>query len=922
MTNAASEQEWPGQLRLMQQHPWLALAALSLITIALTATFALISDAPTTVRRAVGLATTVEPGPTAEPTRAAEPGPTAAVVMRSLPRAAGDFTDRSDELSRLVDVVERAATTTSQLPIIAIDGMAGIGKTSFAVHASRRLAARFPDGQLFVNLNGHTVGQRPVLPADALACLLLADGVSAHAIPAMDDQQAVIQARGSLWRSRLDNQRKIIILDNALDFPQIEPLLPGDGSCLVIVTSRRRLFGTDAVTIPLHPLSRADTAIMFTSLTRDPRRTGNSTAADGSGRAGDDGSIHRLVDVSGGLPLAIALLAAQIIHHPSWTYSDLDHHLRRGPHRRRDIRAGHRAVAAAFDLSYHDLPAETQDFFRKISTFPGQDLDRYSAAAVAGTGSDEAQDRLDSLFEVHLIEENENLRYRMHDLVRDYGTMLAGSDMSTDQTDVLQRVGNHYLATLADANWFLSRVRLDPRPRAADPAAAPDITSRAGAIRWLESERANLLACIEQARDHQLHRLVIRLAAAVAPFLRQAGPWDQAAKLHRSAADTAHTAGDSTAEAEALLNLGVVRRMMGSYADALAAFTDALGIYRSLDQAPGQAAVLNQMGIVWYLTGDHGAAEQAQIESRQRAREAGDQLIEANALADLGMVHRQTSRYRSSAQAQSAALEIYRRLEDQYGQANALRDLGVVACQRGDHEYALDCHRQAIDLYRQLDDRLHQAYTLNEMGVVYRYRGQLDAARTASEQALRINAGLGDRFVEATGLKQLAVVQRLAGDAAGAAVTQERALAVFEEIGSRTGTGAALAELGLLAGQAGDMGLAGQRLDRAEAIAAQTGDRYAEAEIRNHRAAVLLRHSQDRQAVEAAVAAAAIAREIECPLEQARGQYLSGLARHAGGDLDGARSDLAEALATYEQLRLPQAMAQVRTAISQVNEIR
>src|SRR5947209_10920606 len=112
----------------------------------------------------------------------AAPESSAAAAARTLPRDIGGFTGRERELAGL----EKSLATVAGgglAGIYAIDGMAGIGKTTFAVHAAHRLAGRFPDGQFFLPLHAHTPGQRPVDPADGLASLLLTAGVPAAQIP-------------------------------------------------------------------------------------------------------------------------------------------------------------------------------------------------------------------------------------------------------------------------------------------------------------------------------------------------------------------------------------------------------------------------------------------------------------------------------------------------------------------------------------------------------------------------------------------------------------------------------------------------------------------------------------------------------------------------------------------------------------------
>ena len=222
-----------------------------------------------------------------------------AAATRTLPRDIASFTGRQQELAQLA---EAAAGAGGVVTIHAIGGMAGVGKTAFAVHAAHRLAPRFPDGQIFLPLHGHTPGQQPVEPADALASLLLTAGVPAAQIP------PGLEARMALWRDRLAGQQLLLVLDDAASSEQVRPLLPGTDGSLVLVTSRRHLSALeDATAVSLDTLPPGEAAALLVRL---------------AGRAGlrpDDPAVAELTRLCGYLPLAIGMVARQLHHHPAWT---------------------------------------------------------------------------------------------------------------------------------------------------------------------------------------------------------------------------------------------------------------------------------------------------------------------------------------------------------------------------------------------------------------------------------------------------------------------------------------------------------------------------------------------------------------------------------------------------------------------------
>ncbi|MFF3060188.1 cyclophane-containing RiPP biosynthesis TPR protein HaaT [Streptomyces sp. NPDC057909] len=899
VTNAVSEQSrWPSWFGWMQRHPWLAFVMLGAVLVGLTVLLAALSDVGTPENG---------PGPFVRPDDESGP-PGAALVLRALPRDAAAFVDRSAELERLTRLVGASQESGEALPVHVIDGMPGVGKTTFAVHAAHLLSARFPDGQLFVNLNGHTTGRSPVRATEALASLLAATGVPTQQIPVGDDVGAVTEARAAMWRSRLAGKSALLILDNAASYRQLEPLLPGGGGCLVLVTSRKRLAANEEVVLAVEALPPQHAGDLFVRLSGRPADTLDRAVLD------------ELVGLAGNLPLGVSLLAARLRHHPSWSAEDLRERLLQARDRLGELRAGEREVAATFGLSYADLPAERQRFFRRLGFYPGTDIDAYAGAALASVSVAEARCCLDALYDDHLIDEHPGSRYRLHDLLRDYARGLADEGGHMEHVQTVQRVCNYYLAALAAANTHIVRsgAVAPPPPDDALQVETPPMESRTAALGWLENERPNVLTCIRRANSLALHDVVIRLAAAMAPFLRQAGPWDQAVGLHRTAAEAARHTGDGCALAGALAELGVVRRFMAAYPEAAEALNEAVEQYDAVGDRRGKADALNQVGIVWYLTADNEAAAQAQTEALALYRELGDRLGQANALADLGMVRRQTSRFDAAVEAQSEALSIYRELDDRYGEANSLRDLGVVHCLVGEYDLADQRHSEAFDIYRALDDRTHQAYALNELGVVRRATGDLAGAREAHAQALEYYTELGERFGRANSVRHLGVLDRMSGNAANAIRLLDEALEAYQELGSRGGEAASLGELGVARGVVGERGGAAAAFQRSLEILCELGDRCSQAEVLNHWG-TLLRTSGDPAAARGRFESAlSLARDIRSPLEEARALEGVGRCDWIANGSSQAEERLREALRIYRQLGASSAVGEVeRLLVSQ-----
>ena len=339
--------------------------------------------------------------------------------------------------------------------ICAIGGMAGIGKTTLAVHAAHRLAERFPDGQLFLPLHAHTPGQRPVDPADALASLLLAAGVGARQIP------AGLEARAARWRDYLAGKKVLLVLDDAAGHEQVRPLLPGTAGSLVLVTSRRRLAALeDAAVISLDTLTPGEAAALLARLAGRP------------GLDAGDAGVGEIARLCGYLPLAIGMLARQLHHHPAWTTAGLAAQLAAARDRLELMRAEDLSVAAAFDLSYQDLPADQQRLFRRLGLHPGPDIDAHAAAALDGTTVDAARRGLEGLYDQHLLTEPAHGRYRLHDLLREHAQALAAAD---DPADCARRQPTGCWTTTCIPRW--------PPAGTSQPAPSPIALRRRAAPR-------------------------------------------------------------------------------------------------------------------------------------------------------------------------------------------------------------------------------------------------------------------------------------------------------------------------------------------------------------------------------------------------------------------------------------------------------
>jgi tetratricopeptide (TPR) repeat protein len=782
-----------------------------------------------------------------------------AAVAQTLPRDVASFTGRAEELDQLLAFVFETARSGRAVGISAIDGMAGVGKTAFAVHAAHRLAPDFPNGQLFLDLHAHTAGRQPVTAGDALGAALLSIGVGPQAMPAdLDD-------RAALWRHRLAGKRMLILLDDAASHDQVRPLLPGAPGCLVLITSRRRLVALEDIEqLSLGTLPAADAAELFNRLI--------------GARAGvrELGEVAELVALCGHLPLAIGLVAARLRSHPTWSVRFLADTLRDAQDRLAELRAEDRAVEAAFNLSFRDLSPEQQRLFRRLGLHPGRDIDAHATAALDAIDLAQARRGLEALYDDHLVDEPIRGRYRMHDLVRAYARMLAAGDDPLGNADAAHRLLDYYLHANTTANRRIAACT-DPAPPVIVhvPKEIPDLSTRSKALAWLDVERANLRACFDYVATHGLPSYAACFAHELQSYLYLAGHWDQARTVHETALAIAQSADDRNGWASVLSDLGIMQRMMGEYRAATTSMTEAITTFHLLGNRLGEANTLVNLGSVKYLIGEYAAARELQTQ----------------------------------------ALHLFCELGDLLGKANALNSIGIVQYLIGEYAAATASFTEALIVSRGMGHLNGQAYALHGLATVQHLTGEYTAAISSQKDALALFCELGDQNGQANAHLALGIALRMMNEHAAAIESLSEALSLYRSNGHRHGEGNALSELGAVQERAGNRTAARASLTEALSLVRELDDRLGQIEALNRLGLLLLGSLNDCEAIDYHQQALHLAQEVCAPIEEARAREGIGRCLICALDVDGGIAQLQQALAIYHRLGTPDCERVIETLI-------
>ncbi|RSN12484.1 AfsR family transcriptional regulator [Nonomuraea sp. WAC 01424] len=793
------------------------------------------------------------------------------VTPAQLPPGPGHFTGRAAELRLLDPLVTGGDPAARGAAISVVTGAGGAGKTALALHWAHRNRHRFPDGQLYVDLRGHSA-ERPLRPIEALGQFLRGLGLPAERVP------GTVEEASAAYRSLLADRRMLVVLDNAGSEEQVRPLLPGGRLCATLITSRDRLDGLvardGAVPVPLGMLSAGEAVTLFGGLLGGERLAAERDAA------------LELARACGRLPLALRIAAAGILGRPGGDAGgDISGQVRRLTGTRLSALAvtgdPHAAVRGAFDLSYHRLDPAARRLFRLLALVPGPTFTAGAAAALAGAVPAEAERLLSGLAAAHLVEEPEPGRYTFHDLMREYA-----------RERVLAEEAGPGRASALDAllAWYLRMVRQAGdvayphllRAPADGPARPPAFAAPADALAWLDAERANLVAAVRTATDHPYGWRLIdamngyldltggqpgwtdvlrdarRAARAAGDHLGQAAVghclastrW-RAAELTeavtelRGAFTAAELAGWPEGKLAALAALGVVHLQQGRLGAARRLLT--LAVDGSRRGSSVVAAPLVDLGLALTQMGRLGVAEERLREALSLCRDRGLPATEAAALASLGAVFRLTGRLGEAVRCLTAARGLGAAIGERY-QADLCRELADVHLDAGRRADALGCAEEALRRALAVGDPKLELDALLGLG---RIRCQSDprAAIGHLSAALERARGIGATVGQADALVGLAVARTRLDEHAPAMRDTLAGLALARKAGAVLVQGAALAAGAEAALAAGDAGAAIAYAARAARVHAGSGYKLGEA-----RALLTLgrahRHTGDEPAAE------------------------------------------------------------------------
>ncbi|WP_433498733.1 AfsR/SARP family transcriptional regulator [Sphaerimonospora sp. CA-214678] len=693
----------------------------------------------------------------------------------------GDGSDPPGEGVRTGDAGQRAdgGMPVGGMPIAAMSGIGGVGKTTLAVHVAHLVEDLFPDGQLYADLRGY--GSEPMQPDTALGAFLRALGIPADVIP------EGLAERSALFRSMLADRRMLVLLDNARDAEQVEQLLPGSTGCAAIITSRGKLADLPAARLIDLDVMEPEEALSLFSAVAGPDRV-----------AAEHAAAMDVVAACGFLPLAVRIVAARLAARPSWTVASLVPRLADERRRLDEMKIGNLAVSATFSLGYGQLEARQARAFRLLSLSTGSDLSLPAASAVLDLGPAEAEDLLESLVDASLLEAPAPCRYRFHDLLKLFARRRCeDTDEPAERALAMRRLLGFYLASARSAH----RLAYEGSAIADNLAdgCVTDImtghrhsfTSTDESVAWLSVEAENMFAAIAQAAasplDEGRHDDLLpaaNLLLAMEPLVESGTNQREFEQRAGAVLAAASRSGDRRAELRCRYVLGRVLFGANRLAEAERHFLSA----RALALETGDRIVLgetcNALAVVAGRQRRHTEALEWFDRATEVYRETGNPAGQALALSYSARDHLGLGNVDAAIAVSERGLAMFTEIGSGAGLARARYHLGIVLSTVGRLNEAVVHHAECLDFFRAGKQRVWEQRVCYRLAATFISAGRFTEAARHAEQALTVSREITHPYGEAQSLAALGKALHGMGETRRGRESLTRALDIFTRLGS------------------------------------------------------------------------------------------------------------------------------------------
>ncbi|MEK9161778.1 MAG: tetratricopeptide repeat protein [Chloroflexota bacterium] len=632
--------------------------------------------------------------------------------LHQLPSPPADFVGRDAELKILREYVKEGGAT-----ICAVRGLGGLGKTALALKLTNELKQDYPDAQFYFNLQG--ASDKPLSPSDALAHVIRAY----HPTAKLPESEVELR---SIYLSVLDDKRALLLMDNAKDAKQVEPLIP-PSSCLLLVTSRQKFVLPDIRTIDLDSLPLDDAKSLLLQIAK---RIGNYA--------------EEIAELCGRLPLALRLAGSALAEH-------IDLEPAQYVKRLQDKKNRLQLIEASFSLSYDLLNKKQQKLWQMLAIFPssfevmgasavwGLQTDAVSQSVPQQSGVDEtasvlAQDSLSDFVRYSILDYDPTTkRYTLHDLAK----VFADSRLSEkEKYEVGLRHATHYKDVLSFANQLYKK-GFENTKRSLDLFDA-ELANIQGGQAWAsvkvnESDRIAEV-CSEYAGQWNVLNLRLHPRLYIS--------WMQSALV------AARKLKNKNAEGVHLGNLGGAYSALGETRKAIELYEQALVIAREIGDKRNESAWLGNLGLAYADLGETRKAIKLYEQDAKIAREIGDRRGESNALMNIGNAHFSLGDIQRAIEYHEQALPIFRAIGYKLGEGDVLGNLGVAYSDLDETSKAIEFYEQTLKIMQELGDRRGEGTVLWNMALAFDKLGERAKAIEYAEKSLKIRETIENPHAE------------------------------------------------------------------------------------------------------------------------------------------------------------------------------
>ena len=705
------------------------------------------------------------------------------IVPRQLPAAPLDFVGRAAEVELVGSLLSRTGEPTGPatdgVPVL-ITGPGGVGKTALALHSAHGARQHFPDGQLFAHLRGSDV--HPLRPESVLDQFLRALGVPPDMLPTDLGELA------ALYRSRLADQRVLVVLDDAGRADQVVPLIPGHPDCAVVVTSRGPLPG-------LHGAERLELEVLppESSMALLLRVLGEGRVRAETEAAG------LLADSCGHLPLALRIAAAKLSVRRHWPIARMVSRL--GDERRRldELTLDGVGVRASISMSYRTLKPPASRLLLLLSMFGGGDFGGWVGGPLLDVGAG-AADILDELVEARLVDVSVDprgrARFRLHDLIRIFAwETLAIEVPPSARGQAQQRLLRCWLFLVREAHRRHYGGHFTILCSRAEPWVLPtEIVDEvvADPIEWFETERSNLVSAISLAAQLREDELCWELAMASVTFFEARADRDAWRETHEIALTAVRQAGNERGDAAMRYSRGSLALVEQRLDDAEVDLSAAMAWFEQAGDAHGRGLAQRNLAFIDRLQGRYDAALDRYTRALADLRSVGDRGAEAHALGNMAQVHLERGQHSQAERLLTEALAICGDIGARRLEAQLRYRVGELHFERHDLAAAEAAFRAVLATTGETDDPVGRAYALLGLGRVRLAHRDLPAAEAALGEALALMQQTGHRLGVGQARLALAEAALEAGNEAVAASRLEDADATLAQIGAAIWTARAV----------------------------------------------------------------------------------------------------------------------------------